>query len=244
MFLFKNRKKVIIFLHIPKTAGTRIRQLIIDNVGIDKFLHIEMPQSLWFTADSEIANYDAVAAHMGHGLLNRINRQYYAFTFLRDPVERVISLYYYWRNQPVELLNPCVQLAKDFSLEDMLLQDHPLISASIENAQTWFLFHDGDITVRHQNSNITPEVLLEKAKSNLCKLDFVGIQENFAMSVAYLEKALGWKPQQDKKVNTTPNKPKSSELSPKTIEIIKEKVGLDIKLYKFGKEIAVPGISN
>ena len=90
----------IIFLHIPKTAGTtlhhiinrqyRQRQLYVyDNSredALDAFINLS-PQTK--------ASLKLIRGHLSYGLHEHLPGTHSYFTFLRDPVDRVLSHYYY-----------------------------------------------------------------------------------------------------------------------------------------------------
>lgn len=101
----KKHEKVFIGLHIPKTAGMTLINLLINKLGNQSFLpyssHLE-------NADNEIPFIEEILdttklkVVFGHiidqeSCLSFCNRQIYLFTILRDPIKRVASHYYHYK---------------------------------------------------------------------------------------------------------------------------------------------------
>ena len=104
----------IIFPHIPKCAGTSLlRQFEVADINL--FLDYDKPPhctSKFFQADCERRNrecqfldfggFDLV---FGHFPLDRYKHLTYRYvTILRDPLERAISYFNYWKNMPASNL--------------------------------------------------------------------------------------------------------------------------------------------
>jgi len=86
--------KKFLFIHIPKTAGTSIRQVLEPfgvteyfsySKGIEKYIvaRNKFPPHLSYVAAAEVLTVD----------LNR----FYKFTFVRNPWDRYVSMYEYFR---------------------------------------------------------------------------------------------------------------------------------------------------
>lgn len=84
----------IIFLHLPKTGGTSIRQ-VMRRV----FINVSGPPQRWPDGrwtDTAPSHYNAAAwqSHRGFGLHERLlPKEVPYFTVLRDPIEREVSRY-------------------------------------------------------------------------------------------------------------------------------------------------------
>jgi hypothetical protein len=92
---------LIVFHHIPKTAGTSIIELLRRNFSAEELLLLygHEGRSHRDSFASAITNKDVklrcVALHNPEEIVPIIPGQYRCFTMLRDPVERVVSLYHY-----------------------------------------------------------------------------------------------------------------------------------------------------
>jgi hypothetical protein len=100
----------IIFLHVPKTAGTTINQILqrqyepsqILYLGANAQASIKDYQRL---AEEEKKKIRLVAGHTAFGFHKYTPGSSTYFTFLREPVARVVSFYHYVKNSEQHYLN-------------------------------------------------------------------------------------------------------------------------------------------
>lgn len=187
-------KQIVIFVHVPKTAGTTLRHIIQyqfqpNNVfefyrrvrkphkGIDEFRNL---------SEARKNSLKLVSGHIGFGLHEFLSQPCTYITVLRDPIDRVISYYYY-------LLNTRNGAAKNKSLEDFVKTYR-----GAQNSMTKFLSGMRlEIQLLDSNVNIdceqcSPETL-ELAKNNLKKhFVVIGLVERFDETLFLLKRALGW----------------------------------------------------
>ena len=109
---------VLIFQHIQKTAGTAIRQILHRNYLRDgnelmvrdapRQKGDQEPLRSWYRdfhsslSDAQRAGLMCVACHSANHMRNLLDRPSRAFTMLREPLDRVMSRYYFFRpeNRP------------------------------------------------------------------------------------------------------------------------------------------------
>jgi hypothetical protein len=184
--------KVILFNHIPKTAGSTMFRVLWRTVGGERVLFVTRPGRHREDLDRVIETLDrpldgtyAVAAHTGAGIESLLpsRHEYPAFTMLRDPVDRTLSSYYY--NLETGLLPGGTSL--EAYLEDDTIRAF--------NAQTAFL---GGLSCSFHLEGAVPErqaydqALLDRAKANLDQHVTVGLTERFDETLVVLQEAFGW----------------------------------------------------
>ncbi len=203
----------ILFLHMPKAAGTTMTILLRDHFS-QKELLASPPPVLFSTRHGKHNSYYDETPLVG---------EYNFVTLLRDPVERVLSEQRY-----------CVEV---FQRDPKILESHrlppdgdPVESASNVVCKLLSGLDPNDTT-------ITIESHLTHAKENLeDHFYFVGIVERMEESVKALYTKLGWAiPEELPFHNTTGNVKKT--YSPELIESIKEKNWADIELYHYAIHI-------
>jgi len=95
---------VVIFHHIAKTGGTSLRKVVQANYKGKALLELYGPgrgSVAWYDEHYHAlsrrrkAEIQCIAAHSAHFIIPVIDRPFQVFTLLRDPVDRVISLYYF-----------------------------------------------------------------------------------------------------------------------------------------------------
>ncbi|MFW5799708.1 MAG: sulfotransferase family 2 domain-containing protein [Spirochaetota bacterium] len=167
---------------------------------------------------------------MGFGIHNYIDPPLNYITILRNPIERVVSLYYFILRREKHYLYKKV---KGINLYEFVTAD---FSKPNQNIQTRFLSTQ-DPRNFNQKETISSDDL-KKAKNHLKKyFSLIGILEKYDMFINMLSKLYKWDINNYKKQNVTPNRPKTEELEEKTLNKIKELNKYDIELYEYAKEL-------
>lgn len=223
-----------VFIHIPKTAGATVTGIIKRQYKpfypfpLDapkyRFHFVRNPQEL----DAFGQWYDSLPPRIRHHLpfiyghmmfqydIERfLNRPCRYFTFVRDPVERTLSHYYFYLRATNTADAPRVSLEAFAHRGDM------------KNYQTRWLTSAAGF----QGS---PQQMLEAAIDNLeNRFFFVGITERFDESILMLQNLLHWKTPYYFKVNEAKMRPRRDQIPPETLEQIKACNTLDQQLYEY-----------
>ncbi|MBG0777188.1 MAG: sulfotransferase family 2 domain-containing protein [Desulfovibrionaceae bacterium] len=99
-------RTVLFFLHIPRTAGTTLNHILADNFGPDGLLTAYDRQGLAAVESLTAETARNIRCIQGHILVQDFDRLLDAglsvapFTFLREPVARVVSEYRFLRAWP------------------------------------------------------------------------------------------------------------------------------------------------
>jgi len=121
----ENKKPIYLFMHLPKTAGTSMRNLLERNYDRDQLLYVyqEPPGVSLDTIKAYDKNrLDKVRVVYGHfpfgihKLVDDYPIQY--ITMLRDPVQRVISTYYHYKR--VSGVNGAEVLSKKMGISEFV----------------------------------------------------------------------------------------------------------------------------
>jgi hypothetical protein len=229
-----NQENVLIFLHIPKAAGSTLHRIIEKQYEPSTIFTIpsfySSKEEFRQAAEFQLKEIKVLKGHMFFGLHEVLPNPSTYITFLRDPVERIISHYYY------VLQNPIHYLYKDVKANNMSLKEYAGsgLSLELDNGQTRFIAGFNFL----DHSQPASQEMLEVAKQNL-KSHFavVGIVEEFNKSLITLRKRFDWKTPFYVKENTTKNRLKKKIISKDTLEVIKKYNELDIELYRYAKDI-------
>jgi len=229
----------IIFLHIPKTAGTSLQKAIELFYERDEYFCIyddeERPGMAAFQKLTDAKKRD-VKIFMGHfyfGLHENIPQPCTYFTILRNPIDRVISLHGHIKSLPCtssdQKFKNKWEAARKMSLEEFVASD---ILPIMHNQQVILLSN-----LVSKKGEATAESL-EKAKSNLKEhFSVIGLTERLDETVILLKRVLGMRMRFIISQNIAKEKRSIRELPEKTINLIKEKNKLDIALYDFVTEL-------
>ena len=227
------------FIHIPKTGGTTIvdtlsRQILFNKfkrLNPSRFTHpIDFLNMVQFLLNdvTKGAEIEVVGGHFGFGAHPSLTNPGLYFTVLRDPVERVISEYYYMKHKGM-YYQDLIQ-NQNLSLEEYV--SHPEIYY-LNNLQTRLISG-----VSYQSGEEVTEDMYQKALENLRKFKAVGLTEQMGSTLALFYILLGWKRlpyyQQSNRNNERPDR---SNISPEVIREIEVREKYDIMLYKEAQKI-------
>ena len=226
-------KDLFIHLHIPKTGGTTLRDIIQRQYQAEKILMIpkldESEDILKEVSTSQINQLKLIQGHLKYGIHNHFHRRAKYFAIIRDPINRVLSTYYYvlsQKNNPQNLST---------SNNQMTIYDYVQsgVNPFLINGQTQLI---SGKTGNIDNPIIKSEELFSLAKENIANdFLFLGITEMFDETILILKNMLGWHMPYYSIANRTKNKPNYDAVDPTVISFIKEHNQLDVKLYNITK---------
>ncbi|UOQ44133.1 sulfotransferase family 2 domain-containing protein [Halobacillus salinarum] len=214
--LFMNQEKndlerYVCFLHIPKTGG----------------------KSLWAVLKAQEEDI-----MVRHGMFfKKFDKPYTYLTMLRDPIDRVVSTYYYVHGYEKSKIYPKV---KDMDLKQFLsyMKD--------EKIQNRVYPQPEDIrNIKYRTSNLATRYIsggepdhLEIAKQNIeHHFSFVGFTDMYVESLYLLSKCFPWEIKPFAvKTNVTPHRQPLNEIPAEAIQWIKECNRADIELYQWAKQ--------
>ena len=192
---------------------------------------ITMGNAVEFSKHDEIKqkaqNIKLVRGHMFFGVHKYVRSPFRYITLLRDPVERVVSFFYFMKNNKGNYLYDVIN-DNDMSL-DVFIDNN--IAAESSNLQAWML---SGVDGKPRDKDHFGQWLSD-AKANIDKMFTFGLSEEFDLSLELFKKELGlpYIPVYGT-VNITVGKPK--DIPKSTIEKIKKVNELDIELYEFAKD--------
>ncbi|MEL6476132.1 MAG: sulfotransferase family 2 domain-containing protein [Pseudomonadota bacterium] len=176
-FVARTLPRRVVFVHLPKTAGSSVHAFFVPKVGGVRFGQAVMLD------DNAPAHRVALArraryagGHFGARMLERIGPGAFTFTFLRCPVERLIST---WRFTQTHA-NPALRLPYA-TLEQALASDDPRVRQAFDNPMTRQLSAAFDLA---QASALPRSEWLERSEAALDRFDFVGDCATFAADFA------------------------------------------------------------
>lgn len=235
--------KLLIFIHIPKTAGSTLQQLIFHNYrDAERFvlgkasesdkregkpfreIYSEQLQRIKAGGDDGLAAVRVLFGHMDFGLHRYLKRDAQYATMIRHPVSRVVSHYRFVRRSPAHYLHDRV-VSEDISLEEYIGMTK---AKELDNGQVRNLFGESQRNIAFGSC---AREHLNTALENIDRhFFFVGVQERFVDSVKELARITGWRVPELQARNVSDAEPE--EVPPGVAEEILAHNRLDMELYE------------
>jgi hypothetical protein len=242
-------RRAIIFIHVPKTAGNSTVKYIQSCVG-DK-----IPRRHYMVHDNETKlGHDEdirrarkacfVYGHMAWQAFEEIRngRDVFSFTFLRDPLDRLLSNYAFLQaiTRPSHAEKHYPGIAQK-SLAEYAACAHPLYRYGMDN----FMVRQFAGRLDEYPDIASPaEEMLARAKAHLSSLSFVGFTDRYDDSFAALIAKAGLP-----SLNVTPRynvtrqsgtRKESSQIDDATRQRLLDRVRLDRELWEFARSRFLP----
>jgi hypothetical protein len=230
-----NSEQAVVFLHVLKTAGTTLHRIIERQYRPEQTYSVGLVEGESLAGLAELsetrrAKIRMLRGHMGFGVHRFLPGPSTYVTILRDPVERVISYYYFVLRTPDHYFHHALT-SGDVGLK-AFIRDKMHVMA--DNAQTrtisgvWQKPGFGECT----------QQTLETAKRHLRQhFAIVGLTERFDETLLLLRRGFRWRNVFYTRHNVTSDRPRRDELSPSTLDALVEANRLDIELYRYAAEL-------
>lgn len=229
-------RKPIFFLHVPKTAGTSVRHFLEAPLYRHQIYRV-------VSAPNEVQRrrrerFDPsikfVSGHVPYWFGDALpDRQ--TLLFVRNPVERVLSTYYFWRSQPAPAPDDAsddaalLRSIAETSLEHFVFEKDALWRGSISNYACRLVGHNQPWTFDLPYDDQTEKC----ARDRLESIEMVGVVERTDESLGVIARHLGIPfegalPSQ----NVTHGRPKAADTSHDIIAAIQDANEGDILLWE------------
>ena len=234
----KEHRFRIIHVHVPKTAGTALRTAFElqfkDRLRV--FPHWDEAKYTGINPD----DYDFYSGHIGYETAKGLSGD--MVTVLRNPVDRFVSVYYFWRElyeRGVEKsLN--TELASKYKLDDFArIRDQPSLTQEFSNRCTYQIAYGSSLVQRRElhQKGLTDDEVFRMASSNLAEFSVVGIQEDIARFSTKIQTRFGVKLNVGK-INVTTKRPEIDDVPLITRRAIQDLVFIDIELYQIALRLS------
>ncbi|MBL8335358.1 MAG: sulfotransferase family 2 domain-containing protein [Rhodoferax sp.] len=234
-----NKAKVF-FLHIPKTAGTSVRE----------YFEWSYPAREICAGFSELSISEALAregpsrrfysGHVSFDYLDYFFPEHAWLTFLRDPLARTVSQYSNWITESMhqdrwlegegsDALRAAVQEATTMpGIAEFVMADNPIIRGVSFNPLTRNLI-SGQFPTDRFEPDFYDEALVDEALRNLTqRFAFFGITERMADSLELLGREFAHLPRRIERKNTTERK----DCTPEETAAVERMIRMDTELYR------------
>lgn len=227
---FIKKPKSVIFDHIPKCAGTTVytflRNYYPSRLIFGTSVTIENVNKFRNYSKTKRNHYKFVTGHLANLLVDYVEQETIAVVVFRDPIDRIVSHYYYVKRRENHFLNKQVFINDNISLKDYC--------SKIDNEQIRNFYVKRYSGMKDEDIQNFPEKAVELAFDNISKkYDLVGFQDNIPEFMDKLIEKINLPKgsYENKLVNSTQNRMSMAEMDVETSNAIKKYNSLDISLY-------------
>lgn len=229
-----NREKTLIFIHIPRTGGVTLDTILERHYNLARMFSLyneQQVEEFRQLSDERKQKIEFLNGHfMSCGIHEKLPNSCNYITLLRNPLERVVSEYYFIKR------SPHVYLHERVTSENMSLKDFVSSEMTIEtnNGQTRLIA--GLKTSPGIGIGKCPPEMLKLAKNNIDRhFAVLGFTEEFDKTLILLKRALGLRETFYVKRNQTKNRKAVDDLPQETLKLIEKYNELDLELYNYAK---------
>jgi|SRR5919108_4506225 hypothetical protein len=227
----ESKQEVVVFLHVPRTAGTTLSRFLRSKFPPDQVFHAsyaagetlseQLPALRALSPQVRERLRLIIAGHAEYGQHEALGSKTKYLTVIRDPIDRVISSYRFLHDHPDDPLYPEV-VGRKMSVSAFVSSDS---AKGINDWQVRCL-----AGVPWSASEWTADVL-GQAKRNIERHFLaVGLTERFPETIVLLGRIFGWRDLHYATLNISSSR---TQCSAKDRELILERNQLDQKLYEF-----------
>lgn len=248
----------MLFLHIPKTAGTSLRRFLCNQLPAQAYLLDPLPLGPrlrgWEPtnfSEGEFDRYSLVAGHLDYDVVARYRRRPYVLIVLRHPVDRALSAYYYQRTPRLAigirstaaqiggaagafLLDGLERVHRHGGLGEFLRAERDLACMTMGNLQTEYLA-GAEATAAYRQD---PDRLLSVAREHLRACDGILLAERLPETLALIDPVWGEQARTRlRNDNSTLGRRAMPDHSSAELDAIAKLTSLDLELYRYAEQL-------
>jgi hypothetical protein len=249
------------FFWLPKTAGGTLRLGIKDNPWARWPAYPSIPSPDTLPAPSSAQLW--VGGHMTFGLHLVYNAEPVYMTVLRDPIERLISEFFYHHqhdipdifipdNELIPAFIRVVEAAEHLNVYSYMFSDYCFAKESIETGQGAWNGNPEvafDLALRRSErlgfltenivfQNVNVEETFRKASNNIRSMRFIGFFDRFDNTLAYLRDEFGLDISRETRIHETRWKPPVEDLPGHIRDMLARKTEADREFFQNARQMA------
>ncbi len=229
----------LIFLHIPKTAGTSLRQAmgqayepdervyLYDAPGLEGSMH---PREFENLPEERRAQLRFVMGHLSYGTHRLVPHECRYVAVLRDPVDRVMSHYYHYRQVVPAKEGRAARERQMIEDRDLSLEDWVFGLQRIEADNQQVRAISGRPAVEYGAT--TDDMLAEAIEHIDAHFAMILFAEHMNRDLRRLGTRLGYAIPNQVRANVNDKRPGVDQLDPELRQRIRELNRLDVELYE------------
>jgi len=194
---------ILVFVHVPRSGGTALHNAFSAHFSPWEICPERMNR-LHRVPRHAMVDYSMFSGHYRFEQIALTPEPRLAVTVLREPRERLVSLYRHWRRHSPAFAqgNPGLRLARTLPLAEFLRSEELEVVEAFDNSLARQLAGNSHARGPGYFSTIEPESMVAQdymdlvpaACRNLLQFDAVGFQSNLDLMHAHVSERMGWPP--------------------------------------------------
>ncbi|WP_282134446.1 sulfotransferase family 2 domain-containing protein [Seonamhaeicola maritimus] len=229
LFLCSNQKPVI-FDHLPKCGGSSINKFLSDSFPEKYSFKIGKPvldsvEKFKNIPESKRRKIKLVYGHLANELFDFAHPDSIRVTVFRDPIDRIVSHYYYAKNNKGHYLHQRI------NIDNIGLDEYCYLNLSHE-LENWYVTHFSGLNI--QEIKMNPAKSIDLAYNKIIeKFHLIGFQNDISSFIEELRN-IAKIPNQFKNevVNITEGRKSIKDIDQFSIKRILNKNDLDVELFE------------
>jgi hypothetical protein len=225
------RHRRLLFEHLPKCAGTSVSLYLARQYwphhafATEGGAPMESVSQFARMPERQRFQFRLISGHCAHHLRAVVHPDTVKVTILRDPIERLISHYFYVKRSPAHYLHHAV-MESGMSLSDYVTSD---LSDELRN---YFVSQFSGLSWREAEQH--PSEAVQRAHAVLRdEYAVVGTVSELGSAMERIRRLADIsEPFPGVAHNETPERPSTSQVEPAALAAIQERNALDIELYE------------
>ncbi|MDQ3047170.1 MAG: sulfotransferase family protein [Bacteroidota bacterium] len=220
--------ETLIFLHIPKTAGTTVHHILHAQYKGKNMFSTENPGQISnykILSEEQKKQLSIIKGHFPYGIHYEHPLPAAYFTFLRDPIKRSISAFNYLYEHKAHFFHAEI-MRNQYTLKQMLKDGHMKI---FDNCQVRYLADALDLEY-----GAVDESVYQRALHNLENgIRVTGICERFDESIVLIRDEFGWNEPFYIMENVSISTHRKNEFDEETMGLLHQFNKYDLLLYEY-----------
>ena len=217
----------LLFLHIPKTAGTAFTTFLCRHLG-DENCSDRLNQIKWRDALARYGDYKLIAGHLFAAIGDRLPSDRLSIVILREPLDRFLSTVFFQKRDVTDVPSRPTQHIDLESYIDSLLDDE----RESMNIQTEMLYPLGTTKMLSHSW----EEKVRAGREALDAFQLVGIQSEIEDFAVMVTRRLGWVNSGEVGyANVTSNRIATNDLTVKQRRRLSKLLEPDLELYAYAQ---------
>ncbi|MEO1615693.1 MAG: sulfotransferase family 2 domain-containing protein [Planctomycetota bacterium] len=231
--------ETLIFLHVPKAGGNSFLDFLVPNFQDESrfdvsagLRYVERLEELAALPKEELRKLGFIYGHLPFGVHESLPQMFHYITVLRDPIDRILSHYYFVKEQRKHPLHEAV-VSQKMSVADYVQSG---LSGELNNGMVRLICGRPESDSLRGHAPCQPDDLQQATENLKTHFSIIGLLEEMHATQQLVARRMGWAEKEPVRRNQTKARKSISSLRKRDREAIISNNDLDLQLYAWARE--------